>query len=148
MQKITFENKPSINSPINATNLNLLQENIENAINTYIPITLYENESGSTGNITLSDNVSNYRFIEIIYGCDGYYFYSKYENANEKKVGFITPFVSTNNGNLFLYTSNYEIFDNEINFLTCSNIYVNNSNTIGDYGNNSYIRIYKVIGYK
>lgn len=33
MQKINFENKPSTNSPINATNLNLLQENVENAIN-------------------------------------------------------------------------------------------------------------------
>ena len=148
MEKINFENKPSTNTPINATNLNTLQNNIENAINEYLPITLFENESGLTGNITLNDNVSNYSFIEIIYGCDGYYFYSKFENANGKKVGFITPYVSTDNGNLFLYTSNYEIFGNEINFLTCSNVYVNTSNTIGDYGNNSYIRIYKVFGYK
>lgn len=33
MQKINFENKPSTNSPINATNLNALQDNVENAIN-------------------------------------------------------------------------------------------------------------------
>ena len=32
MQKITFENSPSTNTPINATNLNLMQTNIENAI--------------------------------------------------------------------------------------------------------------------
>lgn len=29
MEKINFENKPSTNTPINATNLNLLQDNIE-----------------------------------------------------------------------------------------------------------------------
>ena len=33
MQKINFENKPSTNSPINADNLNLLQDNVEDAIN-------------------------------------------------------------------------------------------------------------------
>lgn len=32
MQKITFENAPSTNTPINATNLNQMQTNIENAI--------------------------------------------------------------------------------------------------------------------
>lgn len=36
MEKINFENKPSTNSPINATNLNLLQDNVENAINEII----------------------------------------------------------------------------------------------------------------
>lgn len=33
-----------------------------------IPYTLYENSSGSTGNITLSDDVSNYKFLEIYFG--------------------------------------------------------------------------------
>ena len=32
MQKINFENKPSTVSPINATNLNALQDNVEDAI--------------------------------------------------------------------------------------------------------------------
>lgn len=33
MEKINFENYPSTNSPINGTNLNLLQDNVEDAIN-------------------------------------------------------------------------------------------------------------------
>lgn len=33
MALIEFENKPSTNTPINATNLNLLQDNVENGIN-------------------------------------------------------------------------------------------------------------------
>lgn len=32
MEKINFENKPNTNTPINATNLNTLQGNVENAI--------------------------------------------------------------------------------------------------------------------
>lgn len=32
---------------------------------------LYENQSGTTGNITLSDSVNNYRYIEIYYGTIG-----------------------------------------------------------------------------
>lgn len=33
MEKINFENKPSTDSPINATNLNTMQDNVENGIN-------------------------------------------------------------------------------------------------------------------
>ena len=33
MEKIIFKNKPNTNTPINATNLNLMQDNVENAIN-------------------------------------------------------------------------------------------------------------------
>lgn len=36
MQKITFENLPSTNTPLNANNLNTLQDNVENAIDSLI----------------------------------------------------------------------------------------------------------------
>lgn len=36
MQKINFENLPSTNTPINATNLNAIQNNTESAINSVI----------------------------------------------------------------------------------------------------------------
>ena len=35
MQKINFKNKPDTTSPINASNLNALQDNVENAIDEY-----------------------------------------------------------------------------------------------------------------
>ena len=62
MEKINFESLPSTKTPITATNLNQLQTNVENAIN---GVVLYENPSGTMGTITLSDNTSNYRYIEI-----------------------------------------------------------------------------------
>lgn len=43
MEKINFENLPSTKTPINATNLNLLQTNVETAINSIV-------ESGSNDN--------------------------------------------------------------------------------------------------
>ena len=43
MQKITFEDLPSTNTPINATNLNAIQTNAETAINSVV-------ESGSNAN--------------------------------------------------------------------------------------------------
>lgn len=62
MQKITFEDLPSTNTPINASNLNQVQTNVENAISGTI---LYNNANGSNGTIQLSDSVSNYTYLEI-----------------------------------------------------------------------------------
>lgn len=45
MEKINFENLPSTNTPINAENLNLMQDNVENAINSIGIV-----ESGSNDN--------------------------------------------------------------------------------------------------
>lgn len=44
MNKINFENLPSTNTPINAENLNAMQNNIENAINNIL-------QSGTTNNV-------------------------------------------------------------------------------------------------
>ncbi len=58
MQKINFENKPSTNSPINADNLNLLQDNVEDAIDEVSDDIIYveyaQNYSITTGTGTRS----------------------------------------------------------------------------------------------
>ena len=58
MQKINFENKPSTNSPINADNLNLLQDNVEDAIDEVSDDIIYveyaQNYSITTGTGTCS----------------------------------------------------------------------------------------------
>ena len=58
MQKINFENKPSTNSPINADNLNLLQDNVEDAIDEVSDDIIYveytQNYSITTGTGTHS----------------------------------------------------------------------------------------------
>lgn len=56
MEKIIFEDLPSTNTPINANNLNQLQNNVENAI----PQTLNENSTSTTD--TYSVNYINNHF--------------------------------------------------------------------------------------
>ena len=177
MQKIDFKNYPSTISPINGTNLNLMQDNVEDefdikdseigdlsnlntpsnsslvdAINEVFnkvkQDTLYESTNGTTGNITLSDSAANYDAIEILFGADGYNFYTKIYDPDGKHFGLMTPYVSGSNANQYLYTSSYLISGTQIQFETASNTGINSSNSIFDFGTNSYIRIYKVIGYK
>ena len=178
MEKINFENYPSTNSPINGTNLNLLQDNIEdefdikdseignlnslnttdksnlvNAINEVnnktISTILYENENGATGNITLTESVSNYSILEIVYGCDGYYFYTKIYSPNNKSIGLMANYnADSTPGRIYLYTSNYTINGSTVTFNSANNKYLTEQNAIATFGTNSYVRIYKAIGYK
>lgn len=73
MQKINFQDLPSTETPIKATNLNLLQTNVENAINLKADsttLTNYINGTTSMGSIkttgvSINDNaVNNVAFLE------------------------------------------------------------------------------------
>ncbi len=73
MQKINFENKPSTNSPINADNLNLLQDNVEDAIdevNSNLNISIQKHiVQASLGKRTVSassNNDSNFDSTTIV----------------------------------------------------------------------------------
>ena len=70
MDKINFVNKGQ--PAINDTNLNKMQDNIEKALE---GVVLYENASGSTGDITLSETAANFKYLEI--------FYKRYSTAGE-----------------------------------------------------------------
>lgn len=70
MDKINFVNKGQ--PAINDTNLNKMQDNIEKALE---GVVLYENTSGSTGDITLSESAANFKYLEI--------FYKRYSTAGE-----------------------------------------------------------------
>ena len=74
MQKINFENYPSTNTPIDANNLNDLQDNVEEAIkddlNNFVILGETDNQEKT---ITLNnDSLSNYKFICVVSGY-GYY---------------------------------------------------------------------------
>ena len=142
MSLIEFQDYPSTETALNAENLNynfnVLKGNI-----------LYENSNGSTGDITVPKTIVNSKAIEIIYGADGVFFSTgKIYEPFEKKVSLFTPFSSTENANVYLYVSNYLINENKIQFLKADNKYITDTNTIDTYGQNSYIKIYKVISYE
>lgn len=105
--------------------------------------TLYSDATGTTGDVTLSESIANYPFIEIFYISSGY--------ESSKKID--TRFVTTFNLNLpFIYggayydrISKYTIANNTITFvesLTCNS----NFSTVSQQG--PEITIKEVIGYK
>lgn len=144
MDKITFEDYDE--PELGADNLNQLQTNIEKAIYGTV---LYSNSSGTTGNITFSENISNGDSIEIIY---------RYSN-NYKSTGKI-PF--TSGMNIILDIQNREDStahssrNKSIN-VTTSGITVNNEQTQTIWNGNilapsiadsTLIAIMKVVAYK
>lgn len=79
MDKITFTNgqQPALND----TNLNLLQDNIEKAINALKPIVLYQGSTQS--DFELADEISNYKKVTIYYkDNDGSRYSRTFENTD------------------------------------------------------------------
>lgn len=65
MDKITFVNGTT--PAVNDTNLNQMQTNIENAINALKPVVLYNNNTGTIADVTLSETAANFEYLEIFY---------------------------------------------------------------------------------
>lgn len=82
MQKINFQDLPSTSTPIDSTNLNLLQQNVEEAINELIV------EKGSNANG----------------------FYEKYSDGRLKCYGSITSNITTSANPNVYYTSSEDGF--------------------------------------
>ncbi len=68
MEKILFKDYPDTTTPIDADNLNLLQDNIEADINLIKEKVLYNNATGTTGTVTLSESSANFSYLEVFYG--------------------------------------------------------------------------------
>ncbi len=112
--------------------------------NYYSVTELYNNTSGSTGSITLNDLVSNYSYIEIFYGADGFEYSTKVRAGQSFATGVQSVF--SGSSNIALYTSNWTMSGTNITFAKASNKYIGDS--VGSYGTNPYVKIYKVLGYK
>ena len=152
MQKINFKNKPSTNSPINADNLNLLQDNVEDAIDLVDikvdevkPTILWENANLSNNfeAQTISLNLTNFDKIELIFsegqsyqfdiGNDGYVYV--FQDANGNFTG--SPYVYLRR--IATTTTGLEIGD-------CRG---QNTSQSGAWAtNNARLKLKKIIGYK
>lgn len=88
MKKINFENLPSTNTPINATNLNLMQSNVEEALSGVEPM----------GDIVVSDikcknyfNMNNLSLESYISFIDGVIAVNNYANGSLQNLKEIAP---------------------------------------------------------
>lgn len=111
------------------------------------PKILYENTSGSNSNITLSDNASNYEYLEIFFrNNDNIYSSVKVYQPNGKKVNLISQYNNGSNTIWFkiaicLISGNTITKDNAVEMKLAASSSINASS-----GNSNYIT--RVIGYK
>lgn len=139
---------------INGT-LELADANGQNRINVrdyLIPKVLYSNDNGATGDITLTETANNYRYIEVFFGSDDGYSSTKFEYISSRKTKFTIrmEFINEEDSDRhFLYASTYQLSGTSITFIRASNdfLYIPGNN-VGNYGTASYVKIYKVLGYK
>ena len=141
--KTNWQNKPNQSTPINATNLN----NIENGISNTYPVILYDNDEGSSSTITLSDNVSNYNFIEIYYFKDSNQIVSsKIYNPNGKAatLGSVTFYAKS----IFLRAAIVDINETTITWRTSDSGWGTVSTGGNTVSSEKVFKICQVIGYK
>lgn len=101
---------------------------------------LYENTTGTSGDITLTDNAENYDYIEIYYGTTVRGSSLKVNNFTNKNL--VLPIMVVTNINHVIITKTISISGNTI---TAGSTYQYNSNS--GYSATE-MEIYKVVGYK
>ena len=109
---------------------------------------LYDNPNGTIESITLDDDVSNYRYIDIFYrNNDRFYSNTRVYEPNDKRIVLSANY--TDNEIVYLKNKIVEINGRSIsNYNKCySQIWTNNNGTVS-YQNSNNIYIVKVVGYK
>lgn len=108
---------------------------------------LYDNDDGTRDTVILSESASNYEYIEVYFFADGYYNSIKVPTSiSNFAINIIYTSASTHNQ--FFYTTDCTLSGNTITQDVGRNNYISSNNTIATYGNNVYIKICRVIGYK
>lgn len=152
MEKINFKDLPSTDTPIDSTNLNLLQTNVENAINGKI---LFEGKEN--GDIQLNENIENFSKIDIVTLKSGenllktFSFYAPISGyALNIDFGFAQQY---ENGNIIQCFKSYSASGNMITRHTqyggkTLRLEINTSSGAHNFVDANDIYILKVIGYK
>ena len=150
MDKINFQNGTSGNTPLNANKLNLMQTNIENAINGVATEVnaekghiLYQDATGTNGDVTLSEVATNYEEIEVFADRVNRQLYIKIETTHQ----YIALSQIRNSGeNLYIYAKEYLVSGNILKVENARLVQIDASGIKG-FSNSDDIYITKVIGY-
>ena len=156
-------------TPINPTNLNHIENGIANSLTTEDIKTTQTNSNTATyscnyieslkgeviyssggvaDSLTLNKSATGYKYIEVFYTSDGIYQSVKFEYEADRKFSTTNIYTSDENSREYIYNSTWKINANQITRISTRNNFLNPDNTVGNYGSNPYILIYKVIGYK
>ena len=152
INKVTDDNMNEIKSVVNnnASETSTNTNDITN-LKKLVPTTLYNNSSGSNGSITLSDSVSNYEYIEILFREEetgtSVYKSLKLHNPNGKNV--ILDMVDFHDSKLIFNTKVVAISDTTITNVRYKRYTITDSATWSPFGSNdNTIYINTVLGYK
>ena len=156
-------------TPINPTNLNHIENGIANSLTTEDIKTTKTTSDTDTyscnyieslkgeviyssccvaDSLTLNKSATGYKYIEVFYTSDGIYQSVKFEYEADRKFSTTNIYTSDENSREYIYNSTWKINANQITRISTRNNFLNPDNTVGNYGSNPYILIYKVIGYK
>lgn len=108
------------------------------------PVVLYESDSGTGGNITLSDTYTNYSYIEVTAKSNGTVFQTFKVPTTQSKFRISIVDNNGSGSNAWLKVAFYTLSEKTI---TCSDYFWKNING-NNYGAENTITIYQVLGYK
>lgn len=112
------------------------------------PITLYESANGTTGNVTLSDDASNYSYLEIFYEKETASSV-KVNDPDGKEVVLLLNYFYTNSNTYQIVEKTVDISGTSITVKTNQSYYINIVNNVApSMATENQIKIMKVVGYK
>lgn len=127
------------NAQINGTNTKL---------GNLVPYTLYDNNSGSKGDITFSDVVSNFEYLEIFYQDDNDVRSSQKYKYSATKQGLVLSTVDNFGSAISLCSKGYLVSGNSISARSGRTTVTTISGTTVTTEIKDFISILKVVGYK
>ena len=111
-------------------------------------VTLYENADGTTGDVSLSKSITNYDYLDIVYGDSTRKMVQRI--ATNSTIFNLSRQIVDNSKNVFYRNTQYTLTSNSIGvqYFNTYTIYAANGNITFETSTASGITIYKVIGYK
>lgn len=111
-------------------------------------VTLYENTDGTTGNVSLSKSITNYDYLDIVYGDNTRKMVQRI--ATNSTIFNLSRQIVDNSKNVFYRNTQYTLSSNSISvqYFNAYTIYAANNNIVFETLTASGVTIYKVIGYK
>lgn len=111
-------------------------------------VILYENADGTTGNVSLSKSITNYDYLDIVYGDNTRKMVQRI--ATNSTIFNLSRQIVDNSKNLFYRNTQYTLSSNSISvqYFNAYTIYSANNNISFETLTASGVTIYKVIGYK
>ena len=110
-------------------------------------VVLYNDGTGTSGTITLSETSANFSYIELFYTADSYYGSTKIYSPNGKTFGITIQYVNSSSNAQYLYTTSCAVSGTSLTQPYALNSFLN-ATSVNNYGTTPYVKIIRVVGYR